>query len=511
MTILQSLILGIIQGITEFLPISSSAHLVLFPFLVGWQLDEEFAFSFNVLVQIGTLVAVIVYYREDIRIILKAMARGILARKPFEELPARTGYLTLLATIPAGVVGLLGKDYITAAFNSPRITSLFLLGTAALLVASEFLGKRNRQLETLNHLDALWIGLFQALSVFPGISRSGSTIAGGMTRHFSRKTAGQFAFLMAIPIMLLAGSFEVTQMISRDGVLEFLPALLIGFATAALSGFFAIRWLLKFISQHSLLPFAAYCFILGAGSFILSFTQPRLPILTQQNLSQEEAIFISYEPDLEWMIPIMNSCLSDGGREPIILQQQSYRPDIYSAYDVFLSFGEKATTGRYSYLLGEDLVLPVVNSTLALSNLPDQIIGDIYEGRLKTWDEVYAICPTCFESALQNENRTIRVYAFPEDSPISQTFNEAVLQASPSAPNIQIVPTAEAMLSLIALDENSIGYLPEPWIGPSLAVATAIDDTDTSYQISIIAGAQQEPQGLLRNWLTCIQTELKNR
>jgi undecaprenyl-diphosphatase len=130
MTFLQSILLGIVQGITEFLPISSTAHLVLLPYLLNWKIPEEQLFPFDVLVQMGTLAALIYYNREDLGIILKAMLKGIIRRKPFAQLEARVGWLTLLATIPAGVIGIAFKKAIAATFLKPAITAIFLFITA---------------------------------------------------------------------------------------------------------------------------------------------------------------------------------------------------------------------------------------------------------------------------------------------------------------------------------------------------------------------------------------------
>lgn len=165
MTLLQAVILGIIQGLTEFLPISSSAHLVLIPHLLGWELNKDFVFLFDVLVQLGTLVAVIIFYRKDLVEIFNSVIRGLRTLKPFEEEPARVGWLAVLATIPAGLIGLLIKDLVEEAFSSPTLTAVFLFVTAGLLILAEFIGKKNRELESLNWKDALWVGFFQVLSI----------------------------------------------------------------------------------------------------------------------------------------------------------------------------------------------------------------------------------------------------------------------------------------------------------------------------------------------------------
>ncbi len=264
MSLLEAIILGIIQGLTEFLPISSSAHLVLVPFLLNWQLDEAFVFVFDVLVQMGTLVAVIVYFRKDLWNIIRAWVNGLVQRKPFAEADSRLGWYLILATIPAAVLGLLVKDLVEAAFNSPLATGLFLLLTAALLVAAEKIGKRNRSMEQMNWKDALTIGAFQAISIFPGVSRSGSTITGGMTRHLDRPSAARFSFLMSIPVMLAAGGMALLDLLDVPNLTQFLPVMVAGFIAAAVVGYLSIRWLLSFLTRRTLYPFAIYCVALSA-------------------------------------------------------------------------------------------------------------------------------------------------------------------------------------------------------------------------------------------------------
>lgn len=263
MTLLQAIILGIVQGLTEFLPISSSAHLVLVPYLLQWNIPEEQAFLFDVLVQVATLIAVIAYFWHDLVTILRAWLEGILNRQPLKSQASRLGWYILLATLPAGVLGLLVKDLVEQAFDSPLATAGFLLFTALLLVIAERAGKRTRSLEALKWVDALWIGFGQAISVFPGISRSGSTIAAGMTRHLERPAAARFAFLMSIPIMLAAGLLAGLDLLKMENLGRLLPVFIPGFIAAALAGYLSIRWLLAFLLRRSLYGFAIYCVFLA--------------------------------------------------------------------------------------------------------------------------------------------------------------------------------------------------------------------------------------------------------
>ncbi len=271
MTIMQALILGIIQGVTEFLPVSSSAHLVIAPYLFGWKIPQEEIFPFDVLVQLGTLLAVIVYFRRDLWEIIRAVIIGIKDRRPFADPQARLGWYILLATVPAGIFGLLVKNLVEQAFNSPRATAFFLFGTALILILAELFGRRTRGLDSLTWKDALWIGLAQAVSVYPGISRSGSTIAGGMLRKLERPSAARLSFLMMIPVMLAAGFLSLLDLHKVPNFSSFLPSIVTGFITAAVVGYLAIRWLLRFLGKRPLYIFAIYCAIVAVLTLTISY------------------------------------------------------------------------------------------------------------------------------------------------------------------------------------------------------------------------------------------------
>jgi undecaprenyl-diphosphatase len=271
MTIFESILLGIIQGLTEFLPISSSAHLVLVPFWFNWQFPTEQIFVFDVLVQMGTLAAVIIFFWKDLIRIITAAIKGLIDRKPFQTEEAKLGWWIILATIPAGIFGVLVKDQVEAAFNNPVMTAVFLLLTAALLIIAERFGKRQKDLNQITWLDAIIIGVFQALSIFPGISRSGSTISGAMIRNINRPAAARFSFLMSIPVMLAAGGLAVLELLDMSGLSSFLPIVLIGVIVAGAVGYFSIRWLLQYLQRHSFYGFAIYCTLAAVLTFIIAF------------------------------------------------------------------------------------------------------------------------------------------------------------------------------------------------------------------------------------------------
>ncbi len=273
MTLIQSIILGFIQGLTEFLPVSSSGHLVIVPYLLGWDIPAGDAFVFDVLVQVATLMGVFAYFWKDLLNIASAFLRGLWRRQPFDAPEARLGWFILLATIPAGLFGLAIKDTVEAAFGNPAATALFLLVTAALLVAAERIGARRRSLEELTWQDALWIGFFQALAIFPGVSRSGATIVGGMTRQLERASAARFSFLISIPVMLAAGLLATMDLFKIPNLGAILPVFIPGFLTAAITGYFAIRWLLGFLIRHSLYGFSIYCVLVSSITLTIYLTR----------------------------------------------------------------------------------------------------------------------------------------------------------------------------------------------------------------------------------------------
>jgi len=267
-------VLGIIQGFTEFLPISSSAHLVIAPYLLNWRIPAQEGFIFDVLVQLGTLLAVIVYFRKDLYRIILGVINGLIHKRPFSEPDARMGWLLVLATIPALIAGLLFKDPVERAFGNPTAAALFLLVTAAFLVIAERLGKRTRQLLSITWLDALIAGIFQAVSLLPGISRSGSTITGGMLRDIDRPSAARFSFLMSVPVMIGAGVIAVADLLHIPSFSQQIPTLIAGFIAAVVVGYLSIRWLLAYLVKRPLYLFAIYC--LAVSITVLVFTLFRI-------------------------------------------------------------------------------------------------------------------------------------------------------------------------------------------------------------------------------------------
>lgn len=267
MSLINAIILGIIQGLTEFIPVSSTAHLLIGQQLLGIPSDD-LVFSFLVIIQIGTIISLLVLFWSDLLSLVKAFFA-----KPFSTSENRLAWNIIFATIPAALIGFLLRDVIENLFSQPLLQASIRLYSAAILLSlAEWLGKRSRQLDSMTWLDAFIIGCFQIIAVFPGASRSGTTISGGMFRGFDRPSAARFAFLMSIPIMLGAGGYQMIDVARMPGLTEFLPALGIGFITAAIVGWFAVRWLLRYLANHSLYVFSVYCAILATIVFIIRFT-----------------------------------------------------------------------------------------------------------------------------------------------------------------------------------------------------------------------------------------------
>jgi undecaprenyl-diphosphatase len=265
MNLFHAFLLGIIQGLTEFIPVSSTAHLLISQSLLGIPASEAM-FAFLVLVQLGTIVSLIVFFWKDLLAIALDTFKNLSGLRNFNSLPqnAKLGWYIIIATIPALLAGVLLKHLVEALFKAPLIEAAIRLFAAAVLLAvAEYLGKRTRKLESMNWLDALIVGLMQVIAVFPGASRSGTTIAGGMFRGFDRPSAARFAFLMSVPVMLAAGAYESLGLLKLPNLGQFLPLLAVGFITAAIVGWFAIKWLIGYLSKNSLYVFAGYCAVVG--------------------------------------------------------------------------------------------------------------------------------------------------------------------------------------------------------------------------------------------------------
>lgn len=265
----RAILLGIVQGITEFLPISSDGHLALmqsildtcFGKLTGADAEGK-VLELILMLHVGTLLSIIVIYWNDlIRLVRQPRLCGLI----------------ILATIPVGLVGLIFKKYFEEAFDSPLVAGIGLLVTAAVLLAAQRLERpRIRDME-LTPLQAWWIGCCQALAPFPGVSRSGMTIAGGLVVGMERAAAARFSFLIAIPAVGAACLLEFKDIAKRGYTLNGMPALLVGGITSAVVGYFALTWLLRMVTQRRLHWFAYYCIVVGVITIVVNVV-PQKPV-----------------------------------------------------------------------------------------------------------------------------------------------------------------------------------------------------------------------------------------
>ncbi|MET8803518.1 undecaprenyl-diphosphate phosphatase [Streptomyces sp. NPDC004546] len=266
----ESLVLGLVQGLTEFLPVSSSAHLRLTAAFSGW---KDPGAAFTAITQIGTEAAVLIYFRKDIGRIVAAWFRSLFDKAMRRDHDAQMGWLVIVGSIPIGVLGVTLKDQIEGPFRDLRVTATMLIvvglviGVADRLAARDETGGRHRApkqrkaLEDLGVKDGLVFGLCQACALVPGVSRSGATISGGLFMGYKREAAARYSFLLAIPAVLASGAFELKDSMS-EGQVAWGPTL---FATAIAfaSGYAVIAWFMKWISNKSFMPFVWYRVALG--------------------------------------------------------------------------------------------------------------------------------------------------------------------------------------------------------------------------------------------------------
>ncbi len=270
MEYIHSAMLGILQGMTEFLPISSSGHLAVFPDLLGMKEGFLDSLSFSVLLHAGTLAAVVYYFRGKVAGMLVSFFKGFVRPEERKKEDYRTGLFIIIATVPAVIAGLLLGDFIENKFRECNICIASMLVIFGLfLYGADRSGKKAREIKSMNVLDAVVIGLFQALALFPGVSRAGITMTAGLIAGYKREDAAEFSFLMSIPAITGAVAFEAAYIL-QNGAGAGAGIILTGFFAALISGFFAIKFLMLFVKGHSFLLFAVYRAVLGGIIIIFS-------------------------------------------------------------------------------------------------------------------------------------------------------------------------------------------------------------------------------------------------
>jgi len=264
---LESIVLGIVQGLTEFLPISSTAHLRIVPAFLGW--DDPGA-AFTAVTQLGTMAAVLLYFRNDLIRIALAWLRSLRDPSVRRELDARLGWYIVLGTVPIGIFGVLFKDQIE---NGAR--DLYLIGSALILLGlvllvAERVGRRDRSIEQIEARDGLAVGFAQALALVPGVSRSGATITAGLFLGLDRPTAARFSFLLSVPAVVLSGLLELGSILTGDeGQHVSTGRLALATVLAFITGYAAIAWMLRYLVSHSTIVFVVYRVALGSLVLVL--------------------------------------------------------------------------------------------------------------------------------------------------------------------------------------------------------------------------------------------------
>ncbi|MEH0632180.1 undecaprenyl-diphosphate phosphatase [Streptomyces bottropensis] len=272
----ESIILGLVQGLTEFLPVSSSAHLRLTAAFSGW---EDPGAAFTAITQIGTEAAVLIYFRKDIAKIISAWSRSLFNKEMRRDPDAQMGWLVIVGSIPIGLLGVTLKDQIEGPFRDLRLTATMLivmgivLGVADRLAARDETGGKHRaarerkSLEQLSVKDGLIFGLCQAMALIPGVSRSGATISGGLLMGYKREAAARYSFLLAIPAVIASGGYELKD--AMEGGHVFWGPTILATVIAFFVGYAVIAWFMKFISTKSFMPFVYYRVALGIVIIVL--------------------------------------------------------------------------------------------------------------------------------------------------------------------------------------------------------------------------------------------------
>lgn len=261
MDVLEAIILGIIQGATEFLPISSSGHLLLIPSLFNL---EEPDLNGIAVAHLGTLLAIIVYFRKDLWDIVGAVLTGLRQRQPLNSFEARLGWYIAAGSVPAIIFGFLFGDFIDELIQDPTVAAALLIGTGIILIIGEQLLVGDKDISKMTWSDTIIIGFAQALALLPGISRSGITITAGISRDLDRPTAARYSFLLGVPAIAGAGLLAILDIAQSQIQPNQTLQLLVTFIVAAGVGYACIYFLMNWLRQRSLYPFAAYCILFGA-------------------------------------------------------------------------------------------------------------------------------------------------------------------------------------------------------------------------------------------------------
>ena len=497
MTVLQAILLGIVQGITEFLPISSSAHLVLVPHWLGWSFDTQLEFTVDILLHLGTLVAVITYFWQDIKAIILSLLVGLWNRKPLEGDNAKLGWLIVIATIPAGVIGVGLKGFYLEMLDNPRGVAVLLLVTALVIVASELYSPKIRtNIKDIRWFDALIIGCFQALAILPGISRSGVTIVGGILRKLTRESAAKFSFMMAIPVMVGAGLVAGIELFTNQLLWQYWPAILAGFLTALLVGIVSIHWLLRYLRNHSLWPFAYYCLLLGLVGTLLGCSPATTPapIITKEPLStvgvtSATSEFVTnlittspYSDNLQTQLyssdrQLIKAVYSGGVESGVVL----YSPDDLNLFSIPLAF---------------TVLQVIVHPDSDIDELSIDNLRSVFEGSTLDWEE------------FGGESEPIKLAVREEGDSARTIFEFIVLSNVAPSPVARVFAGDDLMVEYVSKTKGSIGYI---WQSFASSDVKSLEITGSGlFSVPVYAVSYKESSGVLRDWFAWVQQRTRS-
>jgi undecaprenyl-diphosphatase len=267
MSALEAIVLGIVQGLTEFLPVSSTGHLRIVPALVGW---EDPGAAFTAVIQLGTTAAVLIYFRRDLWRIALAWLDSVRQRGRRRDLDARLGWYIVLGTIPIGIFGFIFKDQIENGARDLYVIGIALIAFGLVMLAGDRYAPQRREIDSLNARDGLLIGAAQSLALVPGVSRSGATITAGLFAGLTREAAARYSFLLSTPAIVLSALFELRKFAGGDDVQAGPGALVLATLFAFVVGYWSIAFLLRWLARHSLGIFVAYRIALGTLVIVLT-------------------------------------------------------------------------------------------------------------------------------------------------------------------------------------------------------------------------------------------------
>ena len=258
MTIFQAIVFGAVQGLTEFLPVSSTAHLILLPWFLGW---PDPGLAFNVALHLGTLVALLIYFRSEWIALISSALGLVRGRTPSPD--ARMAMLIVIATIPGAAAGAVFEHKVEEALRAPQLIAMMLIGMALVLVAAEWMGQRKKSLDEISWGDAITVGIAQAAAIVPGVSRSGSTITAGLFRSMKRDAAARFSFYLSAPIIGGAVAKKTLDILRSGLGLEQLTPFIVGTISSGIVGYLSIAFLMRYLQTHNTLLFVYYRIALG--------------------------------------------------------------------------------------------------------------------------------------------------------------------------------------------------------------------------------------------------------